>query len=327
MKTSDLVNLWGAYIFLFGVTLVLFSSAILFFLRRPENSDSNLPTAPFHWYFWPAIAANAFFTRLFGPRGAGLKGLLTWRSIIVTLLFSTVANLLCIWFILTSAPDDAPAFDLELIRILTFSHLVFMLFNFFGDLVSVSVTRHAVDRIVSLRKHYARYLLLDILGVVLGYLVNFLPGLLAFVYAAQTDVTLNQLIHAGLFGNALIPFFLLIFATTTMPFPFAVFAFVAVFSITIPTAIYLFLILFVNLGYRLYRGGQTQQYLRMRKAFRYLYQAGKRIKMCWLRSEPYRCAIYYPGVSDSDRDTTARGFPFSGVDCAFTRGIVSLALR
>ncbi len=259
MDGIDLINICGASIFLIGAIALLFSAPMLYFKRPLEVSGVSSLGDRFHWRIWPATVANAIFTRLFGPRGAGLRGLLTWRSLVMTFSLSAFANLICVAFILTSVPDDAPEFDLEPIGILTFSHVVFLGFNFLGDLVSVSITRHVLDRMVTLKRRYTLYILLDIGGIILGYLVNFLPGLIALAYASQTNVSLNQLIHAGLFGNVLIPFFLVIFATTSMPWPFAAFALIAVLSITIPTVTYLFFTLLINACHWLYEGVVMRQ--------------------------------------------------------------------
>ena len=61
------------------------------------------------------------------------------------------------------------------------------------------------------------------------------------------------MIESGLFGNALIPFFLGVFAITNFPSILSFFALFSILSITVPTLLYLTLIIFVNLGYRFYQ--------------------------------------------------------------------------
>ncbi len=182
-----------------------------------------------------------------------IRDLFTWRSITATLGVSLAANLICVLFIVAFIPDDAPPWELNLLKILSLSYVWFIFFNFLGDLVSVSFTRHVIWRIVSGRCNFLPYLLLDIFGIILGYLVTLLPTLSITIMCLVTGDDLNQYIHTGLLGNAMIPFFLLIFATTNMPALFALSAFFAVFSITIPTASYLFLMFFCYIGYRFYK--------------------------------------------------------------------------
>ena len=243
----------GQYIIIFGGVLRIFSSSILFFLRQEENPQPGPLTSKFHWYIWPAVAANAFYTRLFGKRGSGIRDLFSWRSVFVTILVSVSANIACVILILKSMPEDVPLFDPKLFRILVFSYLVFMISNFFGDLVSISITRHILDKMVTLKKKLVRYLIFDIIGIVLGYVITLTPSIAAVFYVIQSNSDLNQLIQIGILGSVIIPFFLIIFATTNMPFPFIILALVAILSITIPTATYIFLIIFINFCYRIYR--------------------------------------------------------------------------
>lgn len=247
------ISYWGACLSLVGALALALSKSLLFFLTSKDPSRTHPLTIQFHWFAWPAIAANTLFSYFFGERGTGFRALFTWKSTSVTFLFSTLGNLLCVMLILTSVPGDAPLFDLQLIRILGLSHMIFMLFNFFGDLISVNVTRHILDKMVTSQRKYLQYLFLDIFGIFLGYLVTLIPSIFTILYAVQTNSNLNPLIHTGLFGNALIPFFLLIFATTNMGVPFTVFALLAIFSIAIPTAIYLFLFVAVNVCHHIFR--------------------------------------------------------------------------
>ncbi len=200
-----------------------------------------------------AIGLNKILTLIFGERGTTVKDLFTWRGVGCTAPISVVANSVCIGLILTNIPEDLPEFDLELIKILIFSYFFFVLFNFLGDLISISITRHAVSRIIQQKYKLIRYLAMDISGIILGYLITLLPTWSVVIYCLVSGGDLNPWIHTGLLGNALIPSFLVIFATTNMPWPFLLFAIIAVLSITIPTAIYLFLMISLLFGYKFHR--------------------------------------------------------------------------
>ena len=161
--------------------------------------------------------------------------------------------------ILTSIPEDLPQFDLQIIRILWTSYAVFILFNFLGDLLSINITRHVLAKIVAGKCNFLKYLGIDIAGIMLGYFITLLPTLTVTIICLITNSELNPWIHYGLLGNALIPFFLFIFATTSMPFSFFIFAFIAVFSVTIPTAIYLILMVFCFAGYKTYKSFKSNE--------------------------------------------------------------------
>lgn len=238
-----------------GSVLMLITGSALFYIRHAQQFDKEYPTLTeieFHWLIWPAIAANSFFNRLFGSRGSRIKDLFTWRSIGVTFLISLLANSICVFLILTSIPNDLPSFNLRLIQILGLSNFVFIIFNFLGDLISISFTRHVLSKIITGNCNFIRYLSIDVFGIFLGYFVTIMPTLAIVVFCLITGDELNKWINTGLLGNILIPFFLFIFATTNMPLPFPIFAFVSVFSVTIPTVIYLFLMVFCYFGYRTY---------------------------------------------------------------------------
>lgn len=191
-----------------------------------------------------------------------LKDLFTWRSVGATLSVSVMANLICVVMILLNIPPDLHEYDpqfravpfdsFNLMQILVLSYFVFLTFNFFGDLLSITVTRNVVSKIVAGRCNFLHYLVVDMLGIVAGYVVTLLPPLVLTAYCWVSGDHLNKWIHTGLLGNALVPFFLFIFATSgASPF-LTFFVFLSVFSITIPTAIYLSLMAVCYLGFRCY---------------------------------------------------------------------------
>ncbi|MCP4352753.1 MAG: hypothetical protein GY795_45445 [Desulfobacterales bacterium] len=66
------------------------------------EADYHLTHGEYDWLIWPAIGLNKIFTFLFGKiRGNGFKDLITWRSASVTFLFSALANLACVYLIVT----------------------------------------------------------------------------------------------------------------------------------------------------------------------------------------------------------------------------------
>lgn len=255
MEWLNKLNLTANYMLIAGSLLVAIGSPVLFYIKHARQFEKEYPSlsnGEFNWLIWPAIAANYLFVRLFGERGTRIRDLITWRSIGVTFLISFFTNLICVILVLISIPDDYPSFDIRLTKILVSNYFVFIIFNFFGDFISVSFTRYVLSLIVAGKCNFIRYLKIDIIGIVLGYLITFLPTLLIVTYCWLTGDEINKWINAGLLGNVLIPFFLFIFATTNMPFPFPIFAFLAVFTITIPTVSYLSLIAFCYFGYRIY---------------------------------------------------------------------------
>lgn len=249
-------TLLAAYLLIVGSLILAFTKSSLFFLshvHRFEKDYSALSERVFQWLIWPAIAANFFFEHLFGHRGDNFWSLYTWRSISVTLLISLFANSICVVLILTSMPEDVIEFDLSLVRLLSLSYMIFLIFNFLGDLVSVGITRHVLSIIISGRCNFLRYLFIDVVGVVIGYIVTLAPSIAVVSYCIAQEVEINEFIRSGLLGGLLTPFFLFIFATTGISIAISIFAFVSILSITIPTAIYIALMGFCYFGYRIYQ--------------------------------------------------------------------------
>lgn len=259
-------NLVSAYLLIVGSIVLALTKSSLFFINHVRRFDKEYPalsSGQFHWLTWPAIAANFFFERLFGQSGENIRALYTWRSVSVTLVISLLANSICVFLILTSTPEDLPVFDPQLIKMLGLSYFVFVVFNFLGDLVSVNITRNVLSNIISEKCNFLRYLFVDILGIILGYVITLLPSIAVLAYSIIEDVEINEFIHEGFLGSTIIPFFLFIFATTNMPVPFSIFAFIAIFSITIPTAIYISLMGFCYFGYRIYQSAFKEKDLRI----------------------------------------------------------------
>lgn len=249
------IELFSSYLIILATLVYFILVSSLFYLKHAkkfEQEYESLTGIEFNWLIWPAIGINHFFSRLFGESGRKFRDLYTFRSVSITFAISLFSNVLCVIFILISIPEDLPPFDLQIIRILVLSYMVFVVFNFFGDLISVNVTRYVISKIISGKVNIIKYLGIDLLGIIFGYFITFLPSVIIFLICWNSDIEFNQFVHLGLFGNALIPFFLFIFATTTMPLPFIIFAGIAVFSVTIPTFAYLALMVFCYTGYRIY---------------------------------------------------------------------------
>ena len=258
MWTQNL-NLLSAYMVMIASAIMLVVVPSLFFVQQIRELDSKykaILAKEYNWLTWPAVATNYFFARLFGKAEIHYSKLFTWRSVSVTFLFSFLANVICLFLILTNIPADAPKFDLNILKILGLSYFTFIAFNFMGDLISINITRKMVYRIATGKCNFLRYIGYVILGICLGYSVTLLPTIFVISYCLFFSEPLNNWAHTGLLGNALIPFFLFIFATTNMPIAFSFFAMLAVFSVTIPTAIYIsfMMICYVNkMAYVLYR--------------------------------------------------------------------------
>lgn len=249
-------TLLSAYLLIVGSLVWALTLSSIFFITHVRRFDKDYPALSgraFHWLIWPAIAANFLFEHLFGQRGDNIWSLYTWRSVSVTFLISLLANSICVFLILTSIPDDVIEFDLTLVRMLGLNYCIFVIFNFLGDLVSVGITRHVLSRILSGKFNFLRYLFIDITGIILGYIVTLLPSIAVVSYSIIQGIEINEFIKDGFLGGSIIPFFLFVFATTNMPIAVSVFAFVSIFSITIPTAMYIVLMGFCYFGYRIYQ--------------------------------------------------------------------------
>ena len=233
---------------LFGSITGLVTMAIRFYIHnRREISDKYgqyLAAGQKTWLVWPAIGANAFFDVVFG------KEIISIRSLLTTLCVSVAANFACVILIFMSFPEDLPPIEPVTIKTLVYSYLWFIGFNFMGDVASLYVTRRCVRKIINREYDLVKYVVIDISGIVLGYLITLLPTILVTLYAILSSTTLNQWVHMGILGNALVPFFLFIFATGGLPLTFGVWAVISVFSITIPTAIYLSLMVLCLIGFK-----------------------------------------------------------------------------
>lgn len=243
----------GALSVIAGFVLYSLAAPIVFFIKE-ENGSRELSHQKYDFIIWPARAAQFFFDSFWGKVGKGKFGVLTWRSFWATLTFSVLINLICVGLILGNAPPDMPRPMFEYIGILFYSKIFFILCNFIGDFFSVNITRYLLDRIIHSDINSWRYIVFDILGIIGGYLLMLLPAVFFFLFGSLIFENPNDMIQIGLFGNILIPFFLGIFAISTFPSLLAFFSSFAIFSITLPTIIYLFLIIFVNTGYQIYHG-------------------------------------------------------------------------
>ena len=272
-------TLIGSSLIVVGGLLFILSSPLLAILTNRNAGTGSSMVGNYDWRLWPILLANSFFVKFFGERGIGIRGLFSWKCIFMTALLSASANIICVIIILNYIPTEGPLFDLYQIKILGLSHLWFIIFNFFGDLTSVCITRHLLDKMARNRAVCIRYIAYDTLGILMGYLITASPSIVATIYAAHSEIYLNQLISKGMLGCIIIPFFLLVFATGGMPFVFAIFALIAVFSVTIPTAIYIFLFTFLNLSFILKRFVfQGRDFLNMR-LLRFLRDSGNYIVM------------------------------------------------
>ncbi len=235
--------------------------------KSSQQSDAELQRLTleqYHFLIWPAQFMNRVYQIYFGrvalnDKGklgkTGWKQLYSFKSMRRVLWLSLGANLICCILILLERPK---AFEITMdhIQVVFFSYLFFLFCNFWGDLISVNISRYVVVKIV----HKGRLgwtllliLLLDVAGIVIGYLVTLTPSLSITLYCWVTDSPFNEWIEWGVLGNGLIPFLLFLFATTFFSIPVTVFAVVAVLSVTIPTVGYLVLMLINYPVFRLIR--------------------------------------------------------------------------
>lgn len=253
---QEIINNFGQFVFITSFLIyTLTLSAVFVFREIPED-----PANPkrFRIIVWPAKVAQTFFNAFWGKvdtpdtRFRALFKFFTWRSAYATLIFSVSLNVICILLILFSAPPDSPRPTFLKIQILFTSEIMFLFCNFLGDFVSVNITRFVLHNITTKKRKNLRYIALDALGIILGYGVMLLPGALVLMFGPAFVDNINDLLEFGLLGNALMPFFLFVFAFSDFPSAVSLFALFSVFSITIPTAMYLGLIIFTNVFHRLW---------------------------------------------------------------------------
>ncbi len=275
---SPRINTVGAACAIIGLILYSLAGALAYFLQHKEEIQST-DRKEFTFFLRPANAAQTFFNKFWGPVGQGWLGVLTWRSFSATLVFSVVLNVACISLILKGVPEDAPDFNLNLVSILFFSELWFLFCNFLGDLFSVNVTRWMLHKITTLKKKAWKYIFIDLTGIVLGYGVMLVPAFVVLQLSGMLFDNPNELIQAGMAGNVLIPFFLLIFGVSAFPSFLSVFALAAFLSITIPTTAYLFTFIVFNLGRRVYHWCLEERYGAALRGMRLLKSVGGYLSM------------------------------------------------
>ena len=250
MPTLAGVHLWMFRAIFFGTIVGLLATSAHYYIRNrkslAERYSGYLTSGEKTWIVYPAVGANAFFEFLFGKR------IFSVRSVSVLLTISVIANLACILIAFAEFPDDFPPIKPEIIRIYFYSSLCFVIFNFVGDFVSLSITRYCVRKIVAREHDLFKYLLTDFGGILLGYLITLMPSYGLGIYCILTSTDLNLWITKGFLGSTIIPFFYYLLAFGGLPPIFGIWAAVSVFSITIPTGIYLILFLICLVGFQIH---------------------------------------------------------------------------
>lgn len=257
-------------ILLYAIVTGLLAAAILYYQRNrreiAEKCGHYFSAGQKTWLVWPAIGANSFFDFIFGTK------LISVRSLLTTLAISIGANFACLILILMNLPRDFPPVEPSLIKISFYSLVWFITFNFLGDVISLNITRRCVRKIVNREYDLVKYLSWDVGGIIVGYFITLLPAAASAGYAVFFSAPLNPLFRKGILGGVLIPFFLFIFATGGLPIIFGIWACISVFSITIPTAIYLSLMGLCLLGFKIsewWLQGENEHFLESMLKFIY----------------------------------------------------------
>ena len=206
MVTVPHLNWIGANLFLVGTGIVLVTALIrnlaqTFF--EIEADHASYSPSQYRRIIWPALATQRFFDGLFGRVGRRFRDKFNLRMVATVLAISVVLNVLCAVYILAQRPDDDPLFYSEVLETLALCYAVFLAFNFAGDLVSVTITRHFVERIAAGRCNFFKYLLYDSGGICLAIAITALPSMIAMISVVFFGVAFNELFRMGLFGSSL----------------------------------------------------------------------------------------------------------------------------
>lgn len=245
MTTSlDILEIYQHYTLLF-FTLVLFIGAI-YKIYRDMPEEENISR---EWLLIPSTILHKVFSSVFGRHDGTIKTLITFRSVAITFLISITANIMCVSLILSSSPEEFNV-EIKTISLYFSSYVVFLFFNFLGDFVSISFTRHVLYKVSEKKLRLRKYIFQDFIGIFLGYTISMLPIIfliLLHIFSISSE-TINSFKEYGILGPIFIPFLLLIFSTSsTVPMIFIILTIIALFSIAIPTFLFITTILLIQI--------------------------------------------------------------------------------
>ena len=162
-------------------------------------------------------------------------------------LISLVANLLFLFILYYLKPKEI-IFDTISIHFILMSYITFIIFNAIGDIISIAFTRSVLYQIVHKKGNVNKYIIKELFGIILGYFITLLPLiiiLILYLFQIINENETTQYIKNGFIGILFVPFIYLIFITSSQFFLYKLLAFLALFSIAIPTIIFLSTIIIV----------------------------------------------------------------------------------
>lgn len=196
----------GANFTIYG-TIILIAASLLRNLisiyYEVQTEHARYSQKEYRRIVWPALAAKRFFDHVLGPTGERFQDKFTPRIVMTVLAISVAANTLCVAYIMGEKGTDKPMFTAEALKAVASSYAVFLTFNFLGDLMSLAVTRHLLQRITAGQCNFFKYLLLDVGGIFLAIGITTLPAMAAMGFVVFLAVPSNELFKAGLFGGSL----------------------------------------------------------------------------------------------------------------------------
>lgn len=202
------------------------------YYNKLDDSKKNI-------ILWPAKYYYSLLTKIFKNNGGKISEILSLRSLVVTFGISFLINSICILIVLVNKPNGYGVFNEKIVGALFKNYIFFILINYLGDVVSISITRNMLHRLVNDVSKVFKCLFIDMLGILCGYVISFTIPLVLYFVVFGGGAGSGELFNSGLFGIYLIPFYLFIFTFSEPNLYFGVVAFLSIFSITIPTIIYL----------------------------------------------------------------------------------------
>ena len=235
---------------IFIAKIILISTALTisaYLLRIVKNySDQytsyNIKSSEYKGIVWPAFITQKLFVNVFDIRGNKYWDFFSVKSVLLIFLFSFFANLLIIYLIVTTSPVSLQSLEPSLKKLLVNNYIVFILFNYLGDLLSVSITWYLVNKLTLEKCNIIKYFGFECLGVMAGYLISLMPVIVGVLCTLILDFDTNYYMQAGLFGNIFVPIIIVIYVISSYSVTVWIIGLFSIVSIAIPTLIFISII-------------------------------------------------------------------------------------
>jgi len=189
-------------------------------------------------FIQPAEFFNRIFDSFFGPE------IISKISVKKTFYLSFFANIFWLFLILIDNANTSDRISWSTYSAISLNIIIFAACNFFGDFISISITRKIMKKI--LETHKIKYLVWDLLGAISGYILTISINILIIFLFDMLDVPDERWFDFGIIGGFVAGWTLTILITSGKLI-ISIFGILAIFTITIPTFIYWVLLLLTNL--------------------------------------------------------------------------------